>query len=207
VTAPRAQVAFGNASAYPSADVVSWGSSVASASAAPGQIATASASAEVSSLSLFGGEVTASSIRGRVQAKADLQGATGDFAGSGVATLTVAGAAVSAAPGQRVALGDWGYAIVLAQGSAPTAESFRGNVTALEIGITVDHGGLPAGTQILVGYAEVAVTAPTPAPTTAASTQPRPKPAKGPKGKPGKPPEPGVLPPIFRQPPSACGRS
>jgi murein DD-endopeptidase MepM/ murein hydrolase activator NlpD len=201
VAAPRDQVAFGNASAYPSADVVSWGSSVASASAAPGQTATASASAEVSSLSLFGGEVTASSIRGRVQAKADLGGASGDFAGSGVATLTVAGAGVSAAPGQRVALGDWGYAIVLAQGSAPTEESFRGNVTALEIGITVDHGGLPAGTQILIGYAEVAVSAPTPAPTTTTSTQPKPKPTKGPNGKPGKPPEQGVLPPIIRQPP------
>ena len=47
-----------------SADVVSWGSSVASTSASPGQTATAKATAEVSSLSLFGGEVTASSIRG-----------------------------------------------------------------------------------------------------------------------------------------------
>ena len=155
----------------------------------------------MSSLSLFGGEVTASSIRGRVRAKADLDAATGDFAGSGVATLTVAGAAVSTSPGQRVALGDWGYAIVLAQGSAPTTGSFRGNVTALEIGITVDHGGLPAGTQILVGYAEVAVTSPTPSPTTTASTQLPPKPLKGPKGKQAKPPEPGVLPSIVRQPP------
>jgi murein DD-endopeptidase MepM/ murein hydrolase activator NlpD len=201
VSAPSDQVAFGSASAYPSADVVSWGSSIARASAAPGQTATASASAEVSSLTLFGGEVTASSIRGHVQAKADASGASGDFEGSGVATLTVAGAAVSTSPGQRVALGDWGYAIVLAQGSAPTQESFRGNVTALEIGITVDHGGLPAGTRILVGYAEAAVTAPTPAPTTTASTGPTPKRPKGPKSTPRRPPEPGVLPPIIRQPP------
>jgi murein DD-endopeptidase MepM/ murein hydrolase activator NlpD len=201
VAAPRDQVAFGNASAYPSADVISWGSSVASASAAPGQVATASASAEVSSLTLFGGEVTASSIRGRVQAQANADGASGDFTGSGVATLTVGGAAVSAAPGARIALGDWGYAIVLAQGSAPTAESFRGNVTALEIGITADHGGLPAGTRILVGYAEAAVTAPAPAPTPATTPAPRPKPKKASKGAARKPPEPGALPPIIRQPP------
>jgi murein DD-endopeptidase MepM/ murein hydrolase activator NlpD len=202
VSAPGDQAAVGGAGAYPSADVVSWGSSVASASAAPGQTATAAARAEVSSLTLFGGEVTASSIRGQVQAKADASGASGDFEGSGVATLTVGGAAVSTAPGQRVALGDWGYAIVLAQGSAPTAESFRGNVTALEIGITVDHGGLPAGTRILVGYAETAVTSPTPGAATTTSTVPTtPKPAKGNAGKTRRPPEPGVIPPIVRQPP------
>jgi murein DD-endopeptidase MepM/ murein hydrolase activator NlpD len=201
VAAPRDQVAFGAASAFPSADVISWGSSVASVSAAPGQTATASASATVTSLTLFGGEVTASSISGRVQAKADVEGATGDFAGSGVGSLTVAGAAVATSPGQRVALGDWGYAIVLAQGSAPTGESFRGNVTALEIGITVDHGGLPAGTRILAGYAGVAVTSPPPPPPTTAAPKPKPRPAKPPATKPGKPPEQGVLPPIVRQPP------
>ena len=121
--------------------------------------------------------MTASSIRGRVQAKAisTLRPATSPARAS---RRSVAGAAVSTSPGQRVALGDWGYAIVLAQGSAPTTGSFRGNVTALEIGVTVDHGGLPAGTQILVGYAEVAVTSPTPAPTTT-STQPTPKPTRG----------------------------
>jgi hypothetical protein len=119
VAAPKDSVAFGNASAYPSADVVSWGSSVASASASPGQTATASASAEVSSLTLFGGEVTATSIRGRVEASANEAGANGGFDGSGVATLTVLGQAVGAGPGERVALGDWGSAIVLAQGSAP----------------------------------------------------------------------------------------
>jgi murein DD-endopeptidase MepM/ murein hydrolase activator NlpD len=201
VAAPKDSVAFGNASAYPSADVVSWGSSVASASASPGQTATASASAEVSSLSLFGGEVTATSIRGRVEATANDTSAKGDFDGSGVATLVVLGQAVSAGPGERVALGDWGSAIVLAEGSAPAEKSFRGNVTALDIHLNADHGGLPAGTQILVGYAEASVTSPEPAPVTTAATTPVPPPAKNPKTQP-KPPEqvPGV-PPVIRQPP------
>jgi murein DD-endopeptidase MepM/ murein hydrolase activator NlpD len=205
VAAPRDQVAFGTASAYPSADVLSWGSSVASASASPGQTATASASAEVSSLTLFGGEVSATSIRGRVEASATAAGAAGTFEGSGVATLTVAGAAVSTSAGQRVPLGDWGYAIVLAEGSAPTETSFRGNVTALEIGLTVDHGGLPAGTRILVGYAEAAVTAPPPAPATTATTtaaSPPKKPRPSAETAPAKPPEAGVLPPVVRQPPA-----
>jgi murein DD-endopeptidase MepM/ murein hydrolase activator NlpD len=201
VAAPKDSVAFGNASAYPSSDVVSWGASVASASASPGQTATASASAEVSSLSLFGGELTATSIRGRVEATANATSATGDFDGSGVATLVVQGQAVSAGAGERVALGDWGSAIVLAQGSAPAATSFRGNVTALDIRLNADHGGLPAGTQILVGYAEAAVTSPEPAPTTTTSPPtPFPPPPKGKKQP--KPPEhvPGA--PVIRQPPA-----
>jgi murein DD-endopeptidase MepM/ murein hydrolase activator NlpD len=201
VAAPNDSVSFGNAAAYPSSDVVSWGPSVASASASPGQTATASSAAEVSSLSLFGGEVSATSIRGAVRAHASAAaGAAGDFADSHVGSLSVGGQAVSAGPGQRVALGDWGYAIVLAQGSAPTATSFRANVTALDIRLTVDHGGLPAGTQILVGYAEAAVTAPE-APTTTPTEPATPKKPKAPKSK-VEPPEPsGGIPPLIRQPP------
>ena len=45
VAAPQDAVSFGNASAYPSAETVAWGPSVASASASPGQSVTASASA------------------------------------------------------------------------------------------------------------------------------------------------------------------
>jgi murein DD-endopeptidase MepM/ murein hydrolase activator NlpD len=201
VAAPSDAVSFGNAGAYPSADVVSWGPSVASASAAPGQSATASASAEVSSLTLFGGEVTATSLRGAVQARASATETTGAFDGATVGSLTVLGQPVAIAPNARVALGDWGYAIVLAQGAAPTDTSFRGNVTALDIHLTVDHGGLPAGTQILVGYAEAAVTAPEPDPATTGETTPappRPKPAGGPKVV---PPEPNGIPPVVRRPP------
>ena len=200
VAAPSDAVSFGNAGAFPSADVVSWGPSVASASAAPGRTSTASASAEVSSLSLFGGEVTATSLRGSVQASASESATSGAFDGATIGSLVVLGQAVAIAPNARVALGDWGYAIVLAQGSAPTERSFRGNVTALDIRLTVDHGGLPAGTQILVGYAEASVTAAEPETTTGATTTtpPRPAPPRGPKAV---PPEPNGIPPAVRQPP------
>jgi murein DD-endopeptidase MepM/ murein hydrolase activator NlpD len=70
--------------------------------------------------------------------------------------------------------------------------------------LTADHGGLPAGTQILVGYAEAAVTSPEPPPqaTTPATPVPVPAPAR-PSKRQTKPPEhiPGA-PPIVRQPPS-----
>jgi murein DD-endopeptidase MepM/ murein hydrolase activator NlpD len=201
VAAPKDSVAFGNASSYPSSDVVSWGSSVASASASPGQTATASASAVVSSLSLFGGEVTATSIRGHVEASANADGASGGFDGSSVETFVVQNQAVSAEPGTHVALGDWGSAIVLAEGSAPAEKSYRGNVTALDIRLTADHGGLPAGTQILVGYAEAAVSSPEPTSTKTTPTIPVPSPPRNSKRQP-KPPEqiPGA-PSIVRQPP------
>jgi hypothetical protein len=202
VGAPNDSVSFGNGGAYPSPDIVSWGGSVASASAAPGATATAAASAELSSLSLFGGQVTATSLRGAVQASAGAKGATGAFDGAGVGSLTVLGQPVGIAPNARVALGDWGTAIVLAQGTAPTDTSFRGNVTALDIRITVDHGGLPAGTQILVGYAEAAVTAPQPEPETGTTTTAPPATtAKPPRGPNIRPPEPNGIPPLVRRPP------
>jgi murein DD-endopeptidase MepM/ murein hydrolase activator NlpD len=206
VSAPTDAVSFGNAGAYPSADVVSWGASSASASAAPGQSVTARASATLSSLTLFGGEVQATSIRGVVQARADANGASGDFGDSGIGSLTVNGQAVATAPGARVALGDWGTAIVLAQGASPAEKAYRGTVVALDIRLNTDHGGLPAGTQILAGFAEASVTSPVPEPpattsTTTTSTTPAPPAAKPPKV-PRTPPEPGALPPLVRQPPS-----
>jgi murein DD-endopeptidase MepM/ murein hydrolase activator NlpD len=156
----------------------------------------------VSSLSLFGGEVTATSVRGRVEATANADGALGDFDGSGIGTLVVQGQSVTGEPGTRVALGDWGSAILLAEGSAPTDTGYRGNVTALDIRLTVDHGGLPAGTQILVGYAEAAVSSPEPGSATTTPTTPVPSPPRGKKKQP-KPPEqiPGA-PAVVRQPPT-----
>jgi murein DD-endopeptidase MepM/ murein hydrolase activator NlpD len=200
VSAPVDSVSFGNAGAFPSSDVVSWGGSVASASASPGQLSTAAASSEVTSLSLFQGEVTATAVRGSAQARASAAGTSGDFDGASVGSLVVGGQPVAIGPNVRVDLGTWGYAIVLAQGSAPTERSYRGNITALDIRLTVDHGGLPAGTQILVGYAEVSVTAPDSAPTPP-SPGAVPVPGEGgPKSKPS-PAEPTGIPPLVRQPP------
>ena len=119
VAAPVDSVSFGNAGAFPSMDVVSWGGSVASASASPGQLATANASAEVTSLSLFQGEVTATAVRGSAQARASASSTSGDFNGAGVGSLVVNGQPAAIGPNARVDLGTWGYAIVLAQGSAP----------------------------------------------------------------------------------------
>ena len=71
---------------------------------------------------------------------------------------------LDSSPGARVALADWGYLITLEQGTdrssgAGGAQGFHGFVTALDIHLTAPHGGLPAGAEIQVGYAEASVQA------------------------------------------------
>src|SRR2546423_1643103 len=96
--------------------------------------------------------------------------ATGDLSGVGVAGLTVDGVPAGAG---RIPLGDWGYADVNVQSSAPTATTFHGFVTALDVHLTADHGGLPAGSEIQVGYAEASVQAPPKAPPPKPAPKPR----------------------------------
>jgi len=174
---PRAQ-GFLDSYLYPAdGSVVRAGAISVSATEAPGKTATAQATSDVASLSLFNGEITADGISGRARASAGGAAAVGDVNGSAVTNLVVLGQPVAAAANLRVALADWGYLLVLAQGADLAAPAGRkGNrsfVTPLEIHVTLDHGGVPAGTVIQVGYAEAAgITAP---------PAPEPKPAPPPK--------------------------
>ena len=166
---------------------------------------------DVLDVSLFAGEITASSVSAR--AKASDTGA--DVAGSAVENLVVLGQPVTAGPNQRVALGDWGYAVTLEQSSesavASGTRNAQASVTGLHVVLTADHGGLPAGSEILVGHAEAAAStsveaapaAPKPGKATAKPGRPAGVP---PKSKPApKPPAPRVVPglggPLFREPP------
>jgi murein DD-endopeptidase MepM/ murein hydrolase activator NlpD len=201
VSAPPDGVSFAQGFSY--GDAVSTGGITVSASASSTDAtATAAASSEVTSFSLFGGEVTASRIVGRARADAKSGEASGDFSGATVDGLVVSGQGVQAGPGLRVPLGDWGYAITLAQGAAPADDGYRGFVTALQIVLTAEHGGLPAGTTISAGYAESTARAPalpppsTTAPTTTRPTTPRPRPR--PRGETTRPP--GTAPPVVRRP-------
>ncbi|MBD0337933.1 MAG: M23 family metallopeptidase [Thermoleophilia bacterium] len=166
VVAPPDAVALGAGFAYPAdGSVVSSGALAASASTGVGAAsASAGASSEVQSLSLFGGEITASTVVSRASAEATSRGAGGDLSGASVSGLVVLGQAIEGpAPGTRITLGDWGYLLVLAQGAAPAANGYRGFVTSLELHLSVDHGGLPAGSAIYVGFAEASVAALPPA--------------------------------------------
>jgi murein DD-endopeptidase MepM/ murein hydrolase activator NlpD len=162
ISAPPDAVAFGGSYAYPADNPAVTANSLAAATSAnAGANGVANASSQVASLSLFGGEVTAAGVSAKAKASTSGRRATGDLSGSSVSGLTVLGQAVPTTPNARVSLGDWGYAIVLEQagipGHAPGVESYRGFVTALDVRLTADHGGLPAGTEIQVGYVEVSV--------------------------------------------------
>lgn len=162
VGAPPDATAAQPAFAYPEdGSVVRSGPLSASATAAAvDSSANATASVEVQALSLFGGEILAASVTARARADAAVGTATGDLGGAALHGLVVGGEAVAATtPGERIQLGDWGYALLLAQGAASTQAGFRGFVTTLEVHLNLDHGGLPAGSAIYVGYAEAAAAA------------------------------------------------
>ncbi len=118
---------------------------------------------KVGSVSLFGGEVTADAVTLKSVSRASPTSASGDLSRSSVSNLVVLGSSVTATPNAKIALGDWGYAIALEQAVTDQNSSLRrghrGFVVGLHVHLTAAHGGLPAGTEIFVGYAEAAATA------------------------------------------------
>ena len=193
VSAPADSVVFSGSFDYN--HVVTTGSANASASAVSGPSASASAFAEVNDLNVFGGEITASSVVAQTHALARAGAAKGDISGSAVTGLVALGLPVPS--GGSVALADWGSLTTVAGGaSGSPGTGYRGSVTALEIRLTADHGGLPAGTTILVGYAEVAAQAAPPEPPAQI-----PQPPTGKLGPRSQAPEPVPGFPPVRQPP------
>jgi murein DD-endopeptidase MepM/ murein hydrolase activator NlpD len=170
--APPAAGAVTGSLAYPAdGSAVQAPSITVSATTTTGARATGTASADVSSLSLFAGEVTVENVAARAKAWVTGQRAAGDVSTSTVQGLVVLGQAVEATPGGSVALGDWGQASVLSQSTDYHVRAGRHGLTtsvvALRISLTKEHGGLPAGSEILIGQAEATAEPPPPDPTTA----------------------------------------
>jgi len=168
LSAPADAVAFDGAYAYPAdGSVVDVSSVTTSVTATSGVQASAAASAQLTSLSLFKGEITASSVTGETHALASTASAGGDTGVTGVTNLVVLGQPVTPSANQQLALGDWGNAIVLEQKGQrvdqPTP-GYHSFVIALDVTLTADHGGLPAGSELQVGYAEGDAQASEPAP-------------------------------------------
>jgi murein DD-endopeptidase MepM/ murein hydrolase activator NlpD len=207
------------AAGYSYGEAVSTGSLAVSSRADRSQSsANAAGSASVQSVSLFGGEITADAVVVKATAGATGSGAEGSLAASSVSNLTVLGESVAAAPNARVQLGDWGYAVLLEQAVVRQQNPRRGQrgfVTGLHVVLTAEHGGLPAGSEIMVGYAEAAASAPKPPPPPPPApppteTKPPPQPEPKPKSKSSAPPRdpvpspPGATPqppPVVRSPP------
>jgi murein DD-endopeptidase MepM/ murein hydrolase activator NlpD len=188
VLTPGGGVTGGGVSAPPSSSssgafvhgegAVSAGGFTTRASAQESSRAEAAASSKVTGVSLFGGEVAASSVTVQTRATASGEGATRSFAGSSVTGLTVFGKSVEGSPNARVPLGDWGYLVVLEQAVAATGPEGNGrrvSAAGLHMHLTADHGGLPAGTDITIGYAEASASA-------AKDPPPEPEPEPSPGG-------------------------
>jgi Peptidase family M23 len=178
VTGPPDAVGVGGSFAFPADGSIAQAASVSSSvSGASGGTTTASASVEVSGLSLFGGEITVSSIRARGSAKAG-RGVTGEASGSAINGAAVLGQPVG--PGQTVAYGSWGTVTGLQQYGAPFSSGgntgFQTRVTGLSVHLNADHAGAPAGTDILVGYIEVSAEVPPAPPPPPPPPKPKPKP-------------------------------
>ena len=167
----------------------------------PGAGARAQARATIDGLSLLDGLVTVDSVTVRASAAAGGDAATGDLHGFALRGLAVAGAARSAVPNARVSLGELGYAIVLEQAVQRDGHrGFRGFAVALHVHLTSAYGGLPAGAELLVGYAEAAAEAPPPpGPPPPPPAPPAERPAAVPPPPPGARPAP---PEIVRDPPA-----
>jgi murein DD-endopeptidase MepM/ murein hydrolase activator NlpD len=181
VAPPAASPSLTGGFSYPGdGSVITTGATSASATTAITVNASAKAASDVASVSIFGGEITVSAVAARASGGTGPSGAGGNFNGTSVVGLNALGQ--SAASG-RVSLADWGYLTIDNQGvdaSAPEgAKGYRGFVTALDIHLNADHGGLPAGSEIQLGYAEAAVqTAPHPVST--AKVEPVPSSPAGP---------------------------
>jgi murein DD-endopeptidase MepM/ murein hydrolase activator NlpD len=162
--------------------IVSVGRSRAAIFAAPGSAAATQSFAEAIVVSLFNGEIVAGKVTAAVSAGASARSAGADTTASGVQGLRVLGSDVASAPGS-VSLADWGTMTVLSSDSGSRKAGPPGaqaSVTALRITLSADHGGLPAGSEIVIGNAQAVAVADLSAP-------PRPPPSTDPDDPPTRP--------------------
>jgi hypothetical protein len=168
---------------YPAdGSIVSLGRSRAVVSAQPGEAAASQSFAEAIVLSLFGGEVTAGQVTATASAGASVRSAGFDVAASAVNGLQALGQAVPTSPGATATLADWGSLSVLSQDTGTRAARPPGaqaSVVALVVRLSSDHGGLPAGSEIVVGSAQaVAVAELPPTPRPRGERPPPPEPSR-----------------------------
>src|SRR5256885_2207268 len=176
LVAPDDAVAFDGAFAYPAdGSIVAASSVTTSVSATSGTQASAGATSQVTSLAIFKDEITAETVTGETHASAGASSASGDTGVTAVGGLVVLGQPVTPIANQQIPLADWGYAIALEQKGQRVDQPTPGHhdfVTALDVFLTADHGGLPAQSEIQIGYAEANAQASEPPPLPVAPSQP-----------------------------------
>ena len=142
--------------------IISLGRSRAAVFAQPGDAAAAQSFAEVIVLSLFGGEVVAAQVTASASAGASARSVGADVSASEVQGLRALGQDISTAPGSTAALEDWGTLSVMSVSSGTRKAGppgAQGGVAALRVRLTSAHGGLSAGSEILVGSVQATAVA------------------------------------------------
>ena len=199
--APDDAVSFDGAYGYPAdGSIVAASSVTTSVSASSGVQASAGASAQLTSLSLFKGEITATSVTGETHALASTASAGGDTGVTGLTDLVVLGQPMTPTANQQIPLADWGSVTALeqkAQRADKPTPGYHDFVIALDVVLTADHGGLPAGSEVQIGYAEANAQASESPPLPVAPAQPT---SPIPRS-PGEPSGNG-LPPLLNKPPN-----
>jgi len=154
---------------YPAdGSVVSVGRSRAAVFASPGSAAATQSSAEAIVVSLFNGEIVAGKVTASVSAGASERSVGAETKASAVQGLRALGNDVAATPGATASLEDWGTLTVLAVSSGTRKKgppAAQASVAALRVTLSAAHGGLPAGSEIVIGSAQATAVADLQAPT------------------------------------------
>jgi murein DD-endopeptidase MepM/ murein hydrolase activator NlpD len=148
----------------------------------------ASSVVELSGISLLAGAVQVSAVSGGVKASAPASGPPTGIFGGAVGSITVNGAAVGNAPGTRFDVDGIGYGTVDQRVvvSTPGASTYRAFEVGLDLHLTVGWHDMPAGTEVILGFADAGISqvAATPVrggdaapPTTTTTTPAAPAPA------------------------------
>jgi len=139
---------------YPAdGSIVSIGRSRAAVFASPGAAAATQSFAEAIVVSLFNGEIAAGKITASVSAGASARSAGAETKASEVQGLRALGRDIGSAAA-NVSLDDWGTLTVLSSDSGSRKAGPPGaqaSVTAVRVRVNAEHGGLPAGSEIVIG--------------------------------------------------------
>lgn len=132
-------------------------STSASASATDtGGVATGTASSELDGVELFGGEISISRVFAYALASASPGQANGATSLTDVEGATYLGQPLALSTNGRIELGDWGYIQALLKstsGGDPNTKGRHETMQTLDLHVVADHGGLPAGSEIVIGWA------------------------------------------------------
>jgi murein DD-endopeptidase MepM/ murein hydrolase activator NlpD len=112
----------------------------------------ASGASSVGRVTVFGGEVVARTVNGAAHGGETSAG----FDGTAVVGLRVRGKPVAE---QGLALGGWGTLSVHRSGASKGTPGYHSFVTSLDIRLKKAHGGLPAGSEIQLGHADLSLPA------------------------------------------------